>query len=215
MTKEKLINEYDKLQKIYGSGTRNSVYGGGCENSPKLCLVFINPTARNIATDKGWTGVRYQWLGTKQIWKFLSKCGIFDDKLNEEIQSKKAKDWDNDFCIKVYDEVRKQGLYITNLAKCTQDDARPLKDEIFIKYRDLLLEELDMVKPEKIILFGNQVSSIVLKDKISVSQCRKKEFALKTKKNAFSAYPVYYPVGNGFFNADKAQEDIQYIINKG
>ena len=213
MTKEKLIKEYDKLQKIYGSPTRNSVYGGGQEENPKICLVFMNPTARNIATDTNWTGVRYQWLGTKQIWKFLTKCRLFDENLNNEIQSKKAKDWDNDFCIKVYNEVKKQGVYITNLAKCTQDDARPLKDEIFIEYRDLLLQELDMVKPKKIILFGNQVSSIVLKEKISVSECRKKPYTLKTKANTYSAYPIYYPVGNGFFNADKAQEDIEYVIN--
>lgn len=27
-------------------------------------------------------------------------------------------------------------------------------------------------------------------------------------------YPVYYPVGNGFFNIDKAIEDINWIIKK-
>ena len=214
MEKDILIKEYDRLQKIYGSPTRHSVYGGGEENNPKLCLVFINPTARNIATSMDWTGVRYQWLGTKQIWKFLSNCDLFSAELNQEIQNKKAKDWDNDFCIKVYDEVKNKGIYITNLAKCTQDDARPLKDAIFMKYRDLLLEELDMVNPEKVLLFGNQVSSIVLGEKISVSECRTKQFKLKTKTNTFDTYAVYYPVGNGFFNADKAIDDIKIITSK-
>ena len=68
MTKEELIKEFDCLQDIYGSKNRNSVYGGGCEKNPELCFVFINPTARNVATDKAWKGIRRQWLGTKNIW---------------------------------------------------------------------------------------------------------------------------------------------------
>ena len=87
MTKEKLIKEYDILQEKFGSKERNSVYGGGKEKNPELCLVFINPTARNIATDKNWTGVRYQWLGTKQIWQFLTKAGLFSEELNNKIQN--------------------------------------------------------------------------------------------------------------------------------
>lgn len=61
------------------------------------------------------------------------------------------------------------------------------------------------------MLFGNQVSSIVLNENISVSQSRKKEYSLKTKKNTFSCFSVYYPVGNGFFNAPKAVKDIKFI----
>lgn len=211
MTKDELINEFDKLQIKFGSTKRNSVYGGGKEANPRLCLVFINPTARNIATDKAWTGIRCQWLGTKQVWKFLSEAGLFDEKLNSEIQNKKASDWTQEFCEQVYREVARQGLYITNLAKCTQDDARPLPDKVFMEYRDLLLEELKMVNPDKIILFGNQVSSIVLDKKISVSNYRKTSEKLLIDGYAFECYPVYYPVGNGFFNAPKAIEDLKYI----
>lgn len=211
MTKTDLISQFDKLQEIYGSKNYNSVYGGGCENSPRLCLVFINPTARNIATKKNWTGIRCQWLGTKQVWKFLANCGLFDEDLSLQIQSMKAEDWTPEFCEKVYSEVKKRNIYITNLAKCTQDDARTLPNSVFESYRDLLLDELDMVKPQRIVLFGNQVSSIVLKDKISVSSCRKKSYKLQTSNNIFECYPVYYPVGNGFFNAPKAVEDLKYI----
>lgn len=142
----------------------------------------------------------------------MTSCGLFDEKLNDTIQSKKAKDWDEQFCKQVYDEVSIKKIYITNLAKCTQEDARPLKDEVFKSYLQLFLEEMDLVKPKKIILFGNQVSSIILGTKISVSSCRKKSFDLKTKNNVFHCFPVFYPVGNGFFNAPKAVEDIKYIV---
>ena len=40
---------------------------------------------------------------------------------------------------------------------------------------------MEIVKPKVITLFGNQVSSVVLGEKISVSQVRKKEFLLKNK----------------------------------
>ena len=68
---KKLIEQYDKLQIKYGSANLNSVYGCGEDKNPKIALVFMNPTKRNIATDKSWTGIKAQWLGTKQIWDFL------------------------------------------------------------------------------------------------------------------------------------------------
>ena len=69
---------------------------------------------------------------------------------------------------------------------------------------------MEIVKPKVIILFGNQVSSVVLGEKISVSHVRKKEFLLKNK---FKCYSVFYPVGNGSFNVDKSIEDILYIMD--
>ena len=215
MTKEDLIKEFDKLQEKFGSATCNSVYGGGKDNNPDLCLVFMNPTAKNIATSKDWKGIRCQWLGTKQVWKFLVDVGLFDKDLNNQIQNMKPKDWSPKFCEEVYGEVARQKVYITNLAKCTQDDARPLPDKVFKEYRDFLLEEIKMVNPKKIILFGNQVASIVLNKKVSVSEYRKISENLVIKDKIYKCYPVYYPVGNGFFNAPKAIEDLKYIIGDG
>lgn len=207
--------EYDKLQLKYGAKDVCSVYGYGCNNNPRLALVFMNPTKKNIATDPNWKGIRAQWLGTKPIWNFLEKCGLFSSKLNQEIKDKKPKDWTPSFCEKVYEEVEKKKLWITNLAKCTQDDARPLKDEIFLAYKELLKKELNKIKPKTIIFFGNQVSSIMLEEEISVSNVRLKEYDLSIDDCDFEAYAVFYPVGNGRFNQPKAIEDIRIILEKG
>lgn len=43
---------------------------------------------------------------------------------------------------------------------------------------------------------------------------RKKEFNKEINSKIYKCYSVYYPVGNVFFNIDKAIEDIKYIINK-
>ena len=173
---EKINKQYDKLQDKYGSKQLNSVYGAGCRQNAKVALVFMNPTKRNIATDKNWKGLKAQWLGTKQIWDFLTKCDLFDENLNKQIKSKRPTDWTEEFCEKVYAEVASKGVWITNLAKCSQDDARPLPDEIFLQYRDLLKRELALVSPQKVLLFGNQVASIVLEEKVSVSLARCKKF---------------------------------------
>ena len=78
----------------------------------------------------------------------------------------------------------------------------------------MLLKEIDIVKPKIIITFGNQVSSIILNTKISVCQSRKTPYDLNINKTKYKVYPVYYPVGNGIFNIDKAIEDIKWIINQ-
>lgn len=211
MTKEELKKEFDVLQGKFGSNNFNAVYGGGCERDAEFCLVFMNPTARNIATDKAWKGIRRCWLGTRLIWDFLTRANLFDEKLNLQIQNMKPCEWTEEFCEKVYAEVANRGLYITNLAKCTQDDARPLADVVFKQYRDLFLEEMKLVIPKKIILFGNQVSSIVLEEKISVSKDRRVLKKLKVGELEFDCYPLFYPVGNGRFNMPKAIEDLLFL----
>lgn len=210
---EKINKKYDNLQSTYGSTELNSVYGCGCRFNAKVALVFMNPTKRNIATNKNWQGLKAQWLGTKQIWDFLTKCNLISSATNEQIKSKKPADWTNEFCEQVYDEVSKNGVWITNLAKCTQDDARPLPDSVFLQYKDLLMQELELVNPKKIILFGNQVASIVLDEQISVSCARQKKYYYNFNGKQYECYAVYYPVGNGRFNQPKAVEDIISILN--
>ncbi|MCI8460302.1 MAG: hypothetical protein HFE81_02790 [Bacilli bacterium] len=207
---EKIEKEYKRMQKKYGDSNLDSITFGGCKTNPDICFVFMNPTGRNITASKEWKGQKAPWIGTKNVWNLFYEIGAIDTEIYEEIRNKKGKDWTVEFADEVYNNVEKHKVYITNLAKCTQSDARALKDEVFLEYLDLFFKEINIVKPKKIVLFGNQVSSIVLNQKISVSTVRKQEFNYK----GFLFYSVYYPVGNGFFNIDKAIEDIKYIMSK-
>lgn len=211
---KELNKEYDKLQLIYGAKELDSIYNGGCENNPDICFVFMNPTGRNLASEKNWKGRKSPWLGTKNIWKLFYAVNLLSESTFNEIQKKKVKDWDYAFCDQVYDEITNNKLFITNLGKCTQVDARPLPDDVLKKYLDLLLEEINIINPKIIITFGNQVSSIILNKKIAVSENRKKYHELNVQDKTYKVYPVYYPVGNGIFNIDKAIEDIRWIIDK-
>lgn len=205
--------EYDRLQLEYGSRELDSIINGGCSDNPDICFVFMNPTGRNVAADKSWKGIKAPWLGTKNIWDLFYEVNLLDEDVYYDIKSKKPKDWTEVFSSYVYKNIEDHKVFITNLGKCTQVDARPLPDSVYLKYLDLFYKEIELVNPKVVVLFGNQVSSIVLGEKISVSQCRKVRFDKIINGKEYKFYSVYYPVGNGRFNISKSIEDIKWIIS--
>lgn len=212
MTIEDLNKEYDKLQLKYGDKSLDSIYNGGCTNNPDICFVFMNPTGRNIASSKSWHGLKSPWIGTKNIWDLFAALDLIDKDIYSQIKSIKGKEWTPAFAETIYENVIKHKYFITNLGKCTQIDARPLPDSVYKKYLHLLEKEISIINPKVIILFGNQVSSIVLNEKISVSQSRKQEYIKTIDEKDYKCYAVYYPIGNGRFNIDKSIEDIRWIM---
>ena len=205
--------EYDRLQLEYGSRELDSIINGGCSDNPDICFVFMNPTGRNVAADKSWKGIKAPWLGTKNIWDLFYEVNLLDEDVYYDIKSKKPKDWTEEFSSYVYKNIEDHKVFITNLGKCTQVDARPLPDSVYLKYLDLFYKEIELVNPKVVVLFGNQVSSIVLGEKISVSQCRKVRFDKIINGKEYKFYSVYYPVGNGRFNISQSIEDIKWIIS--
>lgn len=174
----------------------------------------MNPTGRNIASSKAWKGLKSPWIGIKNIWDLFIELDLLDKNIYSDIKSIKGSEWTEKFADKVYEDVKKHKYFITNLGKCTQVDARGLPDSVYKKYLHLLKQEFNIIKPKVIVLFGNQVSSIVLDEKISVSQVRKKCFIKEIDGTKYKFYSVYYPIGNGRFNIDKSIEDIKWIMKK-
>lgn len=211
MELENLKKKYEKMQQIYGDKALKSINFGGCTENPDICFVFMNPTSKNIASNPLWNGIRAPWIGTKNIWDLFVATNLFDINIYNEIKSKKANEWNKEFADKVYDEVKKNKLFITNLGKCTQVDARPIQNSVYEKYLSLLEREIEIVDPKVIVLFGNQVSTVFLKEKISVSQCRKIEFIKNINGKEYKCYAIFYPIGNGRFNINKSIEDILWI----
>lgn len=211
MSLNDLKKEYDKLQQKYGAKDLDSIYNGGCDDNPDICFVFMNPTGRNIASSKNWKGLKSPWIGTKNIWDLFYELKLLDKNIYNKIKSIKGNEWTEEFAKEVYDNIKKYKYFITNLGKCTQIDARPLPDSVYKEYLHLLEKEIEIINPKVIVLFGNQVSSIVLNEKISVSQCRKKQYEKVIDGKTYKCYSVFYPVGNGRFNINKSIEDILYI----
>lgn len=201
-------------KKKYGAKELDSIYNGGCAKNPNICFVFMNPTGRNIASSKEWKGIKSPWIGTKNIWDLFYQLELMDEGIYKKIKEYKPTDWTEEFAKQVYEEVEKHQYFITNLGKCTQVDARVIPNSVYEEYLDLLEQEIEMINHKVVILFGNQVSSTVLKQKISVSQCRKQLFTKNINGKEYKFYSVYYPIGNGRFNIDKSIEDIKYIMQE-
>lgn len=212
MTLDDLKKYYDKLQLKYGAKELDPIYNGGCTTNPDICFVFMNPTGKNIASNKSWKGLKSPWIGTKSIWDLFYELRLLDKNIYDKIKKIKGNEWTEDFANEVYNNVKKYKYFITNLGKCTQIDARLLPNGVYKEYLHLLEKEIEIINPKVIILFGNQVSSIVLNRKVSVSQCRKQKFVKEINNKKYDCYSVFYPVGNGRLNLDKSIEDIKYII---
>ena len=140
---------YDKLQKEYGAKELKSIYNGGCEDNPDVCFIFMNPTGRNVASTKEWNGRQSPWIGTKNIWKLIHAVGLQSDEVFNTIQSIKPNDWTEEFADEVYEDIASHKVFITNLGKCTQIDARPLPDKVLKEYLELLEKEIEIIKPKK------------------------------------------------------------------
>lgn len=212
LTLQQLHKRFNKLQLKHGEPTLDPIYGAGQVKNPKVCFIFMNPTARNISSDKSWKGLKAPWIGTKNIWSLFESLNLIDSHYLKKVKEYSPDDWSNKFAHKIYQCLADNGVYVTNLAKCTQLDARKLNNSVFQEYLPLLHEEISTIKPRITITFGNQVSSVILKDNISVSKVRRKEYLLSSKSENYKTYPVYYPVGQGMRNIDKALEDLTYIL---
>lgn len=214
MNLKKLNDEFEKLQSKYGAKELDPIFSGGCDKNPDIFFVFMNPTGKNPASSKDWKGIKAPWIGTKNIWKLFANLNLLDKNIFCKIQTIKGSEWTEQFAEKVYSDIINNKCYITNLAKYTQVDARELPNSIYEKYLDLFFKEVAIVNPKIIILFGNQVSSIVLNKKISVSQYRKKKIEKTINSKLYNFYSLYYPVGNGMFNMNKTIEDLKWIIDQ-
>lgn len=204
--------ELDAMQSLYGEKSLASVYGAGCIERPHICFIFMNPTGKNISASTQWRGIRAPWIGTKHVWKIFHALGVLPDDVLQTISNMKPQDWTPEFAENLYRILAQRKVYITNLAKCTQADAKPLSDRIFKQYLTQTLAELEAVKPQKVITFGNQVSSVLLGKSISVSLYEDHSSeVLQFGSQKFTVYPVYYPVGQGMRNLPAAIKRIKLI----
>ncbi len=213
MQVKEIHHEIDALHNLYGDSSLCSVYGAGCIDKPKVMLIFMNPTAKNVSAQKSWKGMRAPWLGTKNIWSLLRDLHFISEKHFKITQTLQPHEWSLSVCEDIYIELQKKGVYVTNLAKCTQLDARPLKDDVFRKYVEVMKREIALIKPQHIITFGNQVSSILLGQQVSVSKysgSQKEDLVIDGQ--TYHIYPTYYPVGHGRMNQPKAIKRIQSIV---
>lgn len=204
----------DDLQLQYGDRSLRAVYGAGCLENPSICMIFMNPTGRTLSTLPDWQGIRAPWVGTKNIWRLFYGAGVISARDFEMVSSYKPADWTPEFAMHMYEAIAVKRVYVTSLGKCSQLDARPLPDRVFQAYLQQTYDEVFRLKPKCIVTFGNQVSSIFLQKKISVSAYAGVEHEELLIQNAiFRVFPAYYPVGLGLRNISYSIARVKSLLS--
>ena len=206
-------------QQYYGDHTLDAISGAGQIKNPRLALVFINPTHRNISTDPNWYGLKAPWIGCANIWQLFADAGLIGNELNWAIQRAKT-DWSEQFAVDVYNHVANQDVYITNIVKWAGLDAKlPEREKIKI-YAPLLIEELRRVRPERIIAFGQLTFDGLLRE---LGMKTRQKFGVMNEATLDTGIiqsiptevgeiiPCYFPVGQGIKNRAKAVGLLQML----
>jgi hypothetical protein len=201
-------------QQYYGDHTLDAISGAGQIKQPNLALVFINPTHRNISTSPDWNGLKAPWIGCANIWQLFADAGLIKEEINQAIQAAKT-NWSEQFALDVYSHAANQGLYITNIVKWAGLDATLPEREKIRLYAPLLVEELRIVQPKRIIAFGQLTFDSLLRE-LEVKTPEKfgamNEATLNTgvvqgiQTEIGEIIPCYFPVGQGIKNRAKAVE---------
>ena len=207
-----LFREFDRLHKTFGDKNSKPIYGAGQITSPNLFFIFMNPTIKNVAASPEWRGIRAPWLGTKNVWKLFYRIKILDKSFYSLTQKLTPSEWTPEFSYELYSQISKKSVYITNLAKCTQSNAKPIGGRVFKSHLTSIKDEITRVSPKKIITLGNLVSSLLLGKSVKISNYEGKSENLILDNEQFPIYPVYYPVGQGMRNLNKAVTNLKKIM---
>lgn len=206
-------------QQYYGDHTLDAISGAGQIRQPKVALIFINPTHRNISTNPGWNGLKAPWIGCANIWQLFADADLISQEVNQVIQDAKT-NWSEQFALDVYGHMASQGLYVTNIVKWAGLGAKLPEREKIKLYAPLLLEELKIVQPKRIIVFGQLTFDGLLRE-IGVKSSEgfgvmnermlatSSIYGLQTELGEI--IPCYFPVGQGIKNRAKAIKILRLV----
>ena len=206
-----LVDEINKQN--FPDNSLASILGNGKTEKPKIMFVFINPTKRNISSDKNWKGPRFPFIGTKQVWRIFHRAGLFNDELMLQIND--SSEWSVDFTNKVLEFLKKKEIYITNIVKWTGHDATLPDSEKIKLFLPILEKEIELVQPQHIVTFGLIPFEKLTGQKIKLSDYYEK--AVEQNKLEFYNHkstkliPCYFPIGRG--NPKRAVEILKLVKN--
>lgn len=179
------------------------ILGNGETKNPKVMFVFINPTKKNISSDKNWKGQRFPFIGTKQVWRVFNRAGLFEDDLINSINN--PKEWSIEFTNEVLKFLKENSFYLTNIVKSTGRDATLPNSEKIKLFLPVLKREIEIVKPDYIVTFGLIPFENLTKQKIKLRDYYLDAIEnknLKFYEQQFGSFrakiiPCYFPVGRG------------------
>ena len=213
---EDLWKEVETLnQRHFPDNHLRPILGGGRTSRPRMMFVFINPTVRNISSNRKWKGPRFPFIGTRQVWKVFHRAGLFDDGLMEYITDNNT--WSLEFTDAVLSFLKRRSFYFTNLVKWTGHDAALPNSEKIRLFLPILKKEIEIVQPEHIVAFGLLPFESITGQKLTLREYysevmrtkRLTHFDVGIGSNMRKVIPCYFPVGRG--NPERAVELLTLI----
>lgn len=187
--------EKNKLQHIHGYGVVN----------PRLMLVLINPTYRNLSSSPEYHGDRFPFIGVRQFWKVLADGGLVSKKVAYGLPPRA--DWTLRHTKQLQRELMRGKLFLTNAVKCCYSHSAYPDTKVIHHQMKLLAEEINIVKPKKIVAFGGLVYKTLTGKPLKLSECwsgKQTEEAERISGLRVRVAPCYFPIGRG--NPRKAAE---------
>lgn len=184
--------------------------GGGRTRRPEVMFVFINPTHRNASSSPDWSGPRYPFIGTREVWRVFHRAGLLPDTWMERIEGLES--WTPRFAEELEGFLKSRGLYLTNLVKWTGSDASlPGRNKIGL-FLPVMRREIELVQPRRIVAFGliplKHLTGRSIRLEDYHSQALKdrslRTFPLEGVAHSAGVVPCYFPVGRG--NPSRAVE---------
>ena len=159
---------------------------------PRLMLVLVNPTYRNISAHAGYRGPRFPFLGVRQFWNILADGGLIakhDLPLRAE--------WSADHTAKIQKELVKNKLFLTNIVKCCYNHSEYPPKEVVEAQKKLLAQEISLVRPQRIVAFGALVYKTLTGKDIKLSDPPKVEQSETISALNIPVSACYFPIGRG------------------
>lgn len=179
----------NRLQHIHGVGTLH----------PRLMLVLINPTHRNISSHPAYSGPRFPFIGVRQFWRVLANGNLIEREVAYGLPTQS--EWQPIHTDRISKELIGQRLFVTNLVKCCYNHSEYPQEEIIAAHRELLGMEIKIVKPERIVTFGALVFTALTGERIHLTrywQSRQKYLYRERISGLHTRIvPCFFPIGRG------------------
>jgi len=207
---EKLYEQVDKCRFCKTEGNKlQHIHGFGVMN-PKLMLILVNPTHRNISSSPEHRGARFPFIGVRQFWKVLADGGLIDRKITENLPIRM--EWTSEYTEKIQNELLRNRLFLTNVVKCCYNHSSYPDKRVIESQLNLLVQEIKLVNPQEIMAFGGLVYKVLTGRNIKLGEywngAQKKETEIISGLK-ISVIPCYFPIGRG--NPKKAVEILRRL----
>ncbi len=203
--------QYATLQTRFGDPSLKPVIGGGLTKSPKIVLVFMHPTGRNITTHLGWPYASLPWIGTSQAFLFLHRLGLLHRSVLQLILRLKPDDYTYRHALTIYNNIANHKVFIAEYVPVTTAYSQSLPTQAYNESLPLFRQLLLDLKPKLAFLLGSRITSHFLDTPRGILILNGKIFRVPKLKN-ISFIPTYYPLGQGMRNQPKAITTIKKFI---